>query len=73
MFLTEATVQPASLSLDSMEDGLMFRQCVQGRVVDSSASNQQILPSDEETEIQDLLSGMDRKERKKMLRYIKRC
>ena len=66
---TETTLQPVSLSQDSVDDGLMFRQCVQDRMVDSSASNQQILASDEETEIQDLLSGMDSKERKKMIRY----
>ena len=64
----EAAVQPVSLNLDSVEDGLMFRQCVRDRVVDSSASNQQILASDEETEVQDLLAGMGSKEKKKMLR-----
>ena len=69
MYFTEATSQPVSVSQDSVDDGLMFRQCVRDRVVDSSASNQQILASDEETEIQDLLTGMDSKERKKMLRY----
>jgi hypothetical protein len=68
----EATSQPVSVSQDSVDDGLMFRQCVRDRVVDSSASNQQILASDEETEIQDLLTGMDSKERKKMLRKLKR-
>lgn len=58
-----------TLSQDGGEDGLMFRQCVRDRVVDSSAGNQQILASDEETEIHDLLAGMSSKEKKKVLRY----
>ena len=66
---TETTLQPVSLSQDSVDDGLMFRQCVQDRIVDSRASNQQILASDEETEIQDLLTGMGSKEKRRMLRY----
>lgn len=57
------------LSQDSGEDGLIYRQCVRDRVVDSSACNQQILASDDETEIQDLLAGMSSKEKKKVLRY----
>ena len=61
--------KPVSLGLDSVEDGLMFRQCVRDRVVDSSAGNQQILASDEETDIHDLLAGMGSKEKRKMLRY----
>lgn len=66
------TAQPAPPSQHSGEDGLMFRQCVRDRVVDPTASNQQLLPSDEETEIQDLLATMSSKERKKVLRKLAR-
>lgn len=58
---------------DSTEDGLTFRQCVRDRVVDSTAGNQQILASDEETEIHDLLAGMGEKEKRKMLKYVVCC
>ena len=65
-----APLQPAPLpDLDTMEDGLIFKQCVRDRVVDSSASNQQILASDEETEVQELLAGFSRKEQKRILKY----
>ena len=69
----EATAtQAAPPSQQSGEDGLMFRQCVRDRIVDPTASNQQILPSDDETEIQDLLATMSSKERKKVLRKLAR-
>ena len=54
--------------LDTVEDGMIFNQCVRDRVVDSMASNQQILASDEETEVQEMLSGFSSKERKRILR-----
>ena len=56
----------------NVEDGLMFRQCVRDRVVDSRASNQQILASDDETELHDLLATMDSRGKKKMLRKLAR-
>ena len=68
----ETAAQPAPENLDAREDGLMFRQCVRDRVVDTGASNQQILASDEETEIQELLATMGRKEKKKLLRKLAR-
>ena len=64
-----AEAQPVSQSTD---DGLMFRQCVRDRVVDGRASNQQILASDDETELHDLLATMDSKGKKKMLRKLAR-
>ena len=57
------------LDMDSMEDGLIFKQCVRDRVVDDKAGNQQILASDDETEIHDLLAGMGEKERRRILKY----
>lgn len=68
----EGTEQSEPAPLTSMEDGLMFRQCVRDRVVDSGASNQQILASDEETELHDLLATMGEKEKKKLLRKLAR-
>ena len=65
-------VQPVLPSLDAVEDGLMFKQCVRDRVVDTRASNQQILASDDETELQDLLATMSSREKKKMLRKLAR-
>ena len=64
-----AEAQPVPQSTD---DGLMFRQCVRDRVVDGRASNQQILASDDETELHDLLATMDSKGKKKMLRKLAR-
>ena len=66
------TVESEPVSLTSLEDGLIFRQCVRDRVVDSGASNQQILASDDETELHDLLATMGKKEKKKLLRKLAR-
>ena len=59
------------LDLDTVEDGMIFKQCVRDRVVDSAALNQQILASDEETEVQEMLAGFSRKERKRILRCVR--
>lgn len=66
--LLEAPLQPMLPDLDMVEDGLIFKQCVRDRVVDSLAGNQQILASDEETQVQELLSGFSKRERKKILK-----
>ena len=50
---------------------MIFKQCVRDRVVDSAALNQQILASDEETEVQEMLAGFSRKERKRILRCVR--
>ena len=52
---------------------MIFKQCVRDRVVDSTASNQQILASDEETEVQEMLAGFSKKERRRILRYVCMC
>ena len=64
-----APLRPMLPDLDTVEDGMIFKQCVRDRVVDSMASNQQILASDEETEVQEMLSGFSSKERKRILRW----
>ena len=61
-------MRPILLDMDTVEDGLIFNQCVRDRVVDDRAGNQQILASDDETEIQDLLAGLGEKERGRILR-----
>lgn len=53
-----------------MEDGLIFKQCVRDRIVDDAADNQQIIVSDDETQIGELLSGLSKKERKRVLRKL---
>ena len=68
----EGDAAPPLQAPESMYDGLSFRQCVRDRVVDSGASNQQILASDEETELHDLLATMDSRGKKKMLRKLAR-
>ena len=67
-----ATPLPAPLpDLDTLEDGLIFKQCVKDRVVDDMADNQQIILSDdEETRIGELLSGLSKKERKRVLKKL---
>ena len=57
-------------SLEVMEDGLVFRQCVRGRVVDDDARNQQIVASGDEgdDDLQQLLAGFSRKQQRKILR-----
>ena len=67
----EETTEPQAAP-QGVEDGLMFRQCVRDRVVDARASNQQILASDDETELHDLLATMDSHGKKKMLRKLAR-
>ena len=64
-----APLRPVLPDLDTVEDGMIFKQCVRDRVVDSMASNQQILASDEETEVQEMLAGFSSKERKRILRW----
>lgn len=66
-----AAVAPAPLpDIDTVEDGLIFKQCVRDKIVDSMADNQQILASDDETEIQDLMAGLSKKERKRVLKKL---
>ena len=64
-----APLRPILPDLDTVEDGMIFKQCVRDRVVDRMASNQQILASDEETEVQEMLAGFSSKERKRILRW----
>ena len=66
----ENTAEPQAPQ--GVADRLTFRQCVRDRVVDSGASNQQILASDDETELHDLLATMDSRGKKKMLRKLAR-
>lgn len=58
--------------IDTVEDGLVFRQCVRGRVVDDAALNQQLVASgDEDGEagaLQELLAGFSRKQQRRILR-----
>lgn len=55
----------------SLEDGLVFNQCVKDRIVNSDAPNQQIVASDEDgSDLDDLLAGFSKKERKKILRKL---
>ena len=68
--VAEESKEPQTVQSES--DGLAFRQCVRDRVVDGRASNQQILASDDETELHDLLATMDSRGKKKMLRKLAR-
>ena len=65
-----APLRPMLPDLDTVEDGLIFRQCVRDRVVDSQADNQQFLASEEEGEVGELLAGFTKKEQRKILRKL---
>ena len=73
---TAAPLKPILPDLDTIEDGLIFRQCVRDRIVNPLARNQQILASEDEgdggvegREVQQLLEGFSEKEKRKILRY----
>ena len=72
---TAAPLKPILPDLDTIEDGLIFRQCVRDRVINPLARNQQILASEDEgeglegREVQQLLEGFSEKEKRKILRY----
>ena len=63
-------IVPSLPDLDTVEDGLIFKKCVRDRVVDLQADNQQIIASDEETEMQELLAQFPDKKRRKILKYV---
>ena len=61
---------PTLPDLDTVEDGLIFKKCVRDRVVDAEADNQQIIASDEETEMQELLAQFSENKQQKILRCV---
>ncbi len=67
-----APVRVSLPDLDTVEDGLIFKQCVKDRVVDDRADNQQFVLSgeEEEGEVDSLLAGFSRKERRKILKKL---
>eukprot|EP00731_Ephydatia_muelleri_P007665 Em0004g3a len=67
---TEGPIVPSLPDLDTVEDGLIFKKCVRDRVVDLQADNQQIIASDEETEMQELLAQFPDKKRRKILKKL---
>ena len=62
--------------LDTVEDGLIFKQCVREAIVDTAAANQQILASEDEEMVGDqyeeLLTGFSKKERKRILKKLQK-
>ena len=54
-----------------LEDGLVFNQRALDRVINPDAPNQQVVVSDEDgSDLDDLLAGFSKKERKKILRKL---
>ena len=75
MYCAGEPLKPTLPDLDTVEDGLIFRQCVRDRVVDPTADNQQIVTFQEEEEeggLGEMLAGFSRKERKRILKYVSR-
>jgi hypothetical protein len=69
----ESSLPKSSLAdLDTAEDGFIFKQCVRDRVINSGASNQQILASDDDDNdiSQQILDQLSDKDKRKLLKCV---
>ena len=68
LLLASTVSHPILTDWDTIDDGLMFKQCAKDRVVDSADPLQQYVHSDEETEVHEMLAQFSPKQRRRILK-----